>query len=319
MKTVKRLMACIMSALLLLTAIPAMPAYAADSSAAYVTTGDVNMRSGAGTSYNIVVTVPAKTSVTVTDTSNSGWYKASYKNKQGKQYKGYISSKYLKKDKAAKKDAATGTYTATGNVYMRKKADKQSDAVIVIPEKASVTVTDTSNSKWYKATYKKKGEKYTGYVSSKYLKKAADPAVTYTATGNVNMRAKAGMKYDVVVVVPVNATVSVTDTSNSKWYKATYKDKKGKKYTGYISSKYLKKGDNSKKKAEKTDSTYKTTGNVNMRTEASTKSDIVVVVPANASVTVKDTSNKSWYKAKYKDKKGKKYTGYISSKYLAKK
>lgn len=319
MKTVKRLMTCIMSMLLILAAVPAVPAYAADSSTAYVTTGDVNMRSGAGTSYNIVVTVPAKSSVTVTDTSNSGWYKASYKNKQGKKYKGYISSKYLKKSTATKKAAATGTYTATGNVYMRKKADKQSDAVIVIPEKASVTVTDTSNSKWYKATYQKKGEKYSGYVSSKYLKKSADPAVTYTATGNVNMRAKAGTKYDIVVVVPANASVSVTDTSNSKWYQATYKDKKGKKYTGYISSKYLKKGDSSKKKAEKTNNTYQATGNVNMRTEASTKSDIVVVVPVKASVTVTDTSNKSWYKAKYKDKKGKEYTGYISSKYLAKK
>lgn len=56
-----------------------------------------------------------------------------------------------------------------------------------------------------------------------------------------------------------------------------------------------------------------------MRAGADTSYNVVVVVPANASVTVKDTSNKSWYKAKYKDKKGKEYTGYISSKYLAKK
>lgn len=240
MKTVKRLVACIMSALLLLGAIPAIPAYA-DSAAAYVTTGNVNMRAGAGTSYNIVVTVPVKTAVTVTDMSNSNWYKASYKNKEGKQYKGYISSKYLKKEKEAKKDAAAGTYTATGNVYMRKKADKQSDAVIVIPEKASVKVTDTSNSKWYKATYKQKGEKYTGYVSSKYLKKAKKTGSTYKATGDVNMRAGAGTSYNVVVVVPANASVTVKDTSNKSWYKAKYKDKKGKAYTGYISSKYLAK------------------------------------------------------------------------------
>ena len=61
------------------------------------------------------------------------------------------------------------------------------------------------------------------------------------ATGDVNMREKATTSSKILTVVEKGDTVHVTDTSNAKWYKAYYTNSKGKKCTGYISSKYLKK------------------------------------------------------------------------------
>lgn len=247
MKTAKRFVTCVLSALMIVAAVPAVTAQAKDSNT-YVTTGDVNMRSGPGTSHKIVVTVRKDSKVTVTNTENQHWYKATYKNKSGKTYKGYISSKYLKKaeeqkDNGDQKDyPPTGTYKTTGNVYMRAKPSKKSKALTVVPAKATVKVTDTSHGKWFKAAYKdKKGKTFKGYISSKYLKKKEAKGKKYRAICDVNLRQKANKKSKVVVVVPEKGTVTVTDTSNKKWFKATYKDKKGKQFKGFICSKYLEK------------------------------------------------------------------------------
>ena len=251
MKIAKRIVTCVLSALMILAAVPAIPAQAIDSNT-YVATGDVNMRSGPGTKYKIVVTVRKGSKVTVTDTKDAHWYKTTYKNKSGKTYKGYISSKWLKNVEEPKNDGdqkenpPTGAYQTTGDVYMRAKPSKNAKALTVVPAKSTVNVTDTSHGKWFKAAYKdKKGKKYKGYISNKYLKKKKeskkDSSEEYKTTCDVNMRKKADKKSKVVVVVPEKATVKVTNTSNKNWYKATYKNKKGKTFEGFICSKYLTK------------------------------------------------------------------------------
>ena len=244
MKSVKRMLTWLLSVVMVLTAVAAVPALANDGTEAtgtYMTTGDVNLRSGAGMSNKIVVTVPAKAKVTVTNTSNKIWYKATYKSKKGKTYKGYISKKYLKKVKEKKKAKKGTEYITTGAVYMRSKASKGSKALTVVPAKSTVTVTDTSTGKWYKSTYKtKKGKVYKGYISNKYLKKKnAAKGKKYKAKCAVYLRKKATKASEAVATIPAKASVTVTDTSNKNWFKATYKSKKGKVYKGFISSKYL--------------------------------------------------------------------------------
>lgn len=54
------------------------------------TTANLNMRSGRGTGYKVLATIPKGTSVAVSDLSN-GWYKVVYNNVTG-----YCSAKYLK-------------------------------------------------------------------------------------------------------------------------------------------------------------------------------------------------------------------------------
>ena len=94
MKTMKRVATCVLAALMLLAAVPALPAAQAADAEVYVATGDVYMRKGPGTKYDAIVTVRKGCEVTVTDTSNGTWYKATFKGK--KTYKGYVSKKYLK-------------------------------------------------------------------------------------------------------------------------------------------------------------------------------------------------------------------------------
>lgn len=56
------------------------------------TTAYVNLRTGAGTKYTVLLVVPPKTKVTVVSTANKSWYKV--KIPSGKQ--GYLSRQYLK-------------------------------------------------------------------------------------------------------------------------------------------------------------------------------------------------------------------------------
>ena len=343
MKTTKRLLACMLSLLLFLTAVPARPAFAANAGAPYATTGDVYMRAKPSKDSDAVATLKKGTKIAVTSTSNKSWYKVSYSPNKNTTYTGYISAKWLKK--------LAETYYATGEVNLRKAATTQSEILAVIPQKAAVSVSDTSNGKWYKATYKnKKGKSFTGFVSSKYLSKQAPTskqdtkkdtkkqskksdaakAVTYITTGNVYMRSKASKDSEAVTTLAQGTAITVTDTSNGKWYKAIYIDKNKKSHTGYVSSTYLKKKAEPAKKGTKKASakkksdaaqaaTYVTTGNVNMRSKGSTNSKIVTTLPSGAAVTVTSTSNKSWYKVVYMDKNSNSYTGFVSSKYLKKK
>lgn len=308
MKTLKRLLTCALAVMMLLTVIPATtPVSAATKSTAYTTTTAVNMRNGAGSSYKVVLELPKYSAVSVTSTSNKNWYKGSYTNSRGKTYTGYISSKYLKKC------ASTGTYVTTTALDMKKSASSKANRVLSLPTKSAVTVLDTSNLDWYKVRYtNSKNNKYDGYIPSKYLKPLGDFPV-YTTSAKVNMRSGVNTNYSVVTVVPQNAKVTITDTTNKNWYKANYKNSKGQEFNGYIASSYVKKNSSAQ-----TGTRYVTTASVNMRSGAGTNYKLVLTLPKNSKVTVTSTSNKSWYKASYTNSKGKTYTGYISSSYLKK-
>lgn len=245
MKTMKRVATCVLAALMLLAAVPALPAAQAADAEVYVATGDVYMRKGPGTKYDAIVTVRKGCEVTVTDTSNGTWYKATFKGK--KTYKGYVSKKYLKKKKKEEKkeeEKKPGkTYVATGDVNMRKGAGMKYAIVVTVPKGGEVTVTETG-SVWYKATYKVKKKTYEGYISGKFLKEkgaAKKEGKAYKATVDVNLRKKASKKAKVLVVVPKNGKVTVKkEKVNKIWSKVQYKTKK-KTYNGYIISQYLKK------------------------------------------------------------------------------
>lgn len=70
-------------------------------------------------------------------------------------------------------------------------------------------------------------------------------AGTYKTTSNLNMRAGAGTSKTILVVIPKGGNVTCygyyTLVNGVKWYYVTYKNNKGIRYNGFVSSKYLKK------------------------------------------------------------------------------
>lgn len=341
MKTITKLLAGVMAAVLLLTAVP-VPAFATNQTAAptYITTGsNVRLRSGAGIGYSILTELPKNAQVTVTSTANKSWYKVNYTDAKGKKYTGYMSSQYLKKtesktepkkeeektDAKQQKKAAVGAYSATGDVNLRAKPNKTSIVRTVVPKGNLVKVTDTTNAEWFKVTFiNKKGKKYTGYISVKYLKKAPEP---YTVKSKTSLRAKPSSSAKSLTTLPKDAAVSLIAQYSKSWYKVKYTDANGKTRTGYVRSSKLKKAEVTNKVTEQKKVEpetpvktvkYTVTAKVKMRRKASSSGKTVTTVPKNAVVGVFNTSNKKWCKAEYTNAKGKKYTGYLPKKNLKK-
>ena len=134
------------------------------------------MRSGPGTSYGILVSIPFGASVTVLDSSSS-WYKVTYSGKTGYvlgQYVQITSTTPTPKPTAAPTVIGTGRITASAGLNMRSGPGTSYGILISIPFGATVSVLDISNSSWYKVTYSGK----TGYVSSQYIQVTLNPTPT---------------------------------------------------------------------------------------------------------------------------------------------
>ena len=123
----------------------------------------LNIRSGRGTGYKKLGSIPYGKIVTVTDIS-SGWGKVTYNGVTG-----YASMTYMKQ-------IATSSYNykTTANLNMRSGRGTKYKILITIPKGTSLNITDIVGS-WGKTTYGGK----TGYVYMTYVEKlASSSAIT---------------------------------------------------------------------------------------------------------------------------------------------
>lgn len=127
-------------------------AYAAENK---VTTVNLNLRTGPGTSYSIILTIPKGSTVSVLSTSN-GWFKVTYKDTTGYVYSAYLAS-------------PTGTrYYTTAALNLRTGPSTNYSIILTMPKGAAVTVYSISNG-WAKLSYSGTN----GYASTTYLSKTA--------------------------------------------------------------------------------------------------------------------------------------------------
>ncbi|MDR0913879.1 MAG: SH3 domain-containing protein [Oscillospiraceae bacterium] len=134
---------------------------ASGSNESWRTTDAVNMRSGPGTSYGTYTTVPAQTTVTVTDKIVSGsytWGRVSYG--------GYIG--YIALDFATKLSGTfSQSWTTTDAVNMRSGPGTGYGVIITVPAYANITVTMKYISGGYTWGYVSYNG-YSGYLALDY-------------------------------------------------------------------------------------------------------------------------------------------------------
>ena len=293
------------------------------------TTEYVNFRSGPGTNYSSKGVIASGTTVTVTDRSNSQWYAVRLANGST----GYIFAQYLK---VTGTSSATPTPTQapsndgtvqaklTADVNLRRGAGTNYGVIKVIGTGTTVTVTDASNSQWYKV---KLSDGTEGYLFSEYLKvtsgdiNSAKPSATPTptpapsngtvqakTTSDLNVRKGPGTSYGIIKVIDMNVTVTVTEATNSSWYKVKLSDGT----EGYLAAQYLKitsgdinsvkpgnsrddntnNGNNSN--APATDEYVRVTVGLNLRSEPNTSSKVLTVLSTGTVLNVLDRKTSGW-------------------------
>ncbi|MGB4588801.1 MAG: SH3 domain-containing protein [Clostridiaceae bacterium] len=302
-----------------------------------VTTVNLNMRSGAGTGYGIILTIPKNAEVILLS-NMSGWSKVTYNGRTG-----YVSSAYLTgtavstpvitpiaSAPAPTAPSSTSVTKTNANLNMRKGAGTGYGIILTIPKDKIVTVLSSANG-WTKVTYNGS----TGYVSSSYLvtTQSNTPVIVAPVTpevpstpsttsvtktnANLNMRKGAGTGYGIILTIPKDKVVTVLSSANG-WTKVTYNGS-----TGYVSSSYLVTTQSSTPVVPTTPvvpvvptapsgtiTITKTQFNLNMRKGAGTGYGIILTIPKDKEVTVLSSAN-GWTKVTYNGS-----TGYVSSQYL---
>ena len=311
------------------TATPAPTQAPSGSEQSAKTTEYVNFRSGPGTNYSSKGVIASGTTVTVTDRSNSEWYAVRLSNGST----GYIFAQYLK---VTGTSSATPTPTQapsndgtvqaklTADVNLRRGAGTNYGVIKVIGTSTTVTVTDASNSQWYKV---KLSDGTEGYLFSEYLKvtsgdiNSAKPSATPTptpapsngtvqakTTSDLNVRKGPGTSYGIIKVIDMNVTVTVTEATNSSWYKVKLSDGT----EGYLAAQYLKitsgdinsvkpgnsgddntnNGNNSN--APATDEYVRVTVGLNLRSEPNTSCKVLTVLSTGTVLNVLDRKTSGW-------------------------
>ncbi len=299
-----------------------------------VTASELNVRSGAGTSYKIIGTVKKGKTFTITgtvkDKSGTKWYKFRYSSKDG-----YVSARYVTLVKGitvtSVKDLK-GTVNSSGGLNVRKGPGTSYASLGIIANGKTFTITgkakDSKGVWWYRFTFKSK----TGYVSSKYVKaKSTAPAVTavknlkgtVTSSDGVNVRSGIGTSYKKLGTLAKGKTFTITgkakDSKGVYWYRMTYNSS-----TGYVQSGYIKtttisssSGDSgSTSTASYKIGTVTASDGLNVRSGAGTGYSILTVLDKGISVEItgskKASNGKTWYSYKYSSSK----KGYMCSDYV---
>ena len=207
----------------------AVSASAATAGGATTTTA-VNFRTGAGTNYGIISTLPAGTHVVVSSRSSGNWATVVYNGTVG-----YISSDYLKR--ANDMDASFGTGTIDGSyVRMRSGASTTSSILGVYNTGTEMTITGESGN-WYKVSYGGKD----GYVSKDYMtttKPSSGGSTSQTGyiKGNdVRLRSGAGTSYSILGTYNNGTPLTITGMSGD-WTAVTINGVKGYVNSAYVST-----------------------------------------------------------------------------------
>ena len=273
----------------------AVSASAATAGGATTTTA-VNFRTGAGTNYGIISTLPAGTHVVVSERSSGNWATVVYNGTVG-----YISSDYLKR--ANDMDASFGTGTICGSyVRMRSSASTSSSILGTYNSGTTMTVTGVSGA-WYKVDYNGTD----GYVYSNYLSLSGVTSSGGSASGSngsvkgsdVRMRSGPGTNYSILGTYQNGTALTVTGTENG-WSKVIIGGT-----SGYIRSDYVSGGADSK-------TGYIKGNDVRLRSGAGTSYSILGTYNNGTPLTITGTSG-DWTAVTINGVKGYVNSAYVST------
>lgn len=207
-----------------------------------VASTDVNMRAGAGMSYDVVGVVPEGATVTATGTSGS-WVAVTYDGRSGYVYGSYLSPKAGSETGATTDGSSAGTARTTADLNVRTGPGTGYQVVDVLLEGAAVETTGTTSGNWTQILHQ--GERR--WVSSSYLTTggtsgsgtsgSGTDATTrgqVRATADLNLRAEGYYGATIVGVLPADSIVDVTGETTASYTQVVYQGT-----TAWVASSYL--------------------------------------------------------------------------------
>lgn len=218
------------------------PATAASSSGMTATTTDyLNMRTGAGLGYRIIVTLAKGTSLTVLDNSNADWVHVQTSN--GKQ--GWCSRQYLTLSSGTSSSGITAT--TTDYLNMRTGAGLNYRIIVTLAKGIELSVLDNSNASWVRVQTSNGRQ---GWCSRQYLtlsggqgspapKKSSSTGSLTAATVTADvLRLRQGPSTSTAIAgyLPNGTVLKPLSSVQNGWIKVQTSGGK----TGYVSADFVK-------------------------------------------------------------------------------
>jgi len=290
--------------------LPTLEAYGVVNNGSYL-----NLRTGAGTDYNVAAEIPTGTVLPLLDV-NGDWAYTQYGCETG-----YVSMDYITRTErytgpAGDGDHAGAQVTAAGGTKLYATATLGGYSPLTLPEGVIVKVKYTDGS-WAEVYY----AGVTGFVPVAALRfnTVSVEEIKDQPTGNeqyaivasdansLNMRDAASMAGNVMMEIPRGETVIVT-SEHGEWYGVRYRG-----MNGYCMAKYLSVGMSGEDDgAAETLLARVTTesGSLNLRKSASKNASIMTTIPRNTVIPVLNRGL-TWSQVTYNGK-----TGYVMNEYL---
>lgn len=209
-----------------------------------VATGNVNLRTGPGTSYGVITYIPQGATVTATGTVSGSWVEVSYDGQTG-----YSSGTYLTAANSGSSSApeATGSAVTTTNVNVRTGPGTSYAIVTWAPTGTTVQTTGETSGSWTQVVWSGKAR----WISTTYLRATdgtpesaapTEPTVTPAVTGqvrtteNVNLRTEGNSSAPVYGVLAANSVVDVTGQKTASYTQILYSGRLLWIYSAYTTS-----------------------------------------------------------------------------------
>lgn len=194
----------------------------------FTTTGNVNMRSGPGTSYQILAVVPLGATVTASGSTSGSWTEVTYNGRTG-----YVSSSYLRATAAPAAAPATatasGTKTTTTSVNVRSGPGTSFAVVGTAAAGTAVPTTGNTSGGWTEVVWAGTNR----WISSSYLtggsSQPTQPAASTTATvgqvkttANLYLRTDSYLGAGIEGTLPAQSIVDVTGRTSPAYTQILY-------------------------------------------------------------------------------------------------
>ncbi len=201
--------------------------------------GALNLRSGPGLSFPVILVMPGGSSVTITGSLQNGYYPVRYGSTNG-----FASATYLRIGGTPSSPTPTATppaidtATVLEGLNLRSGPSTSFPVVAVMPAGVTVSITGPLQNGYYPVRY----NGINGFAYATYLRLTSQPTATPTTpptqtawtTANVNLRSGAGINFGVILVVPIGAQVTVTGSVTNNYLSVIYSGT-----SGYISADYV--------------------------------------------------------------------------------
>ncbi len=244
--------------------------------------------------------------ITVTGAPEGLWYPVTGVSTSGNTVSGYAHSAYVR---IIEDDATVLKMTVGADIKVYSHPDSSSYSFGTLIEGEEIAAIATDDEDWYHVVGIKNPSNVKAIYG--YAQIDGDPNIpdvpiygqnTYLGrtTTTLRVRSGTGTDYGTVGILDEGTTVSITGESISGWYYLTAVDSEGDTVSGYCSSDYIVLLYDAE-----------TTARLNLRSEPSTGSSVVTIIPSGGSVTVVGNASDGWYSVEYGD-----YTGYCSANYI---